>query len=87
MQFLRNTSIKRKQTLIVMLTSGIALVMACVAFATYEVVTFRAAMEQNLSTLAEMIANNTSAALDFGDPKAAVETLSALRAEPNIEGG
>jgi PAS domain S-box-containing protein len=86
MQFLRNTSIKRKQTLIVMLTSGIALVMACVAFATYEVVTFRAAMEQNLSTLAEMIANNTSAALDFGDPKAAVETLSALRAEPNIEG-
>jgi PAS domain S-box-containing protein len=85
MHFLKKTSIKRKQTLIVMLTSGVALLLACAAFAAYEVMTFRAAMVDNLSTLAEIIGNNSSAALDFSDPKTAKETLSALQAEPNIE--
>jgi len=86
MQFLQKTSIKGKQTLIVMLTSGVALLLACVAFASYEVMTFRAAMEDNLSTLAEIIGNNSAAALDFSDPKSATEALSALRAQPNIKG-
>jgi len=84
MQFLRNTSIKRKQTLIIMLTSGVALLLACVAFASYEVIAFQTTMEQDLSILAEIIGNTTSAAIEFGDPKSATETLSALRAEPNI---
>ena len=66
MQRLRKTSIKGKQTLIVMLTSGLALLLACVAFSSYELITFRAAMIDNLSTLAEIIGNNSSAALDFG---------------------
>ncbi|HEV3272746.1 MAG TPA: CHASE sensor domain-containing protein [Candidatus Methylacidiphilales bacterium] len=84
MQLLHKTSIKSKQTLIVMLTSGVALLLACGAFASYEVMTFRAAMVENLSTLAEIIGNNSSAALDFSDPKTAKETLAALHAEPNI---
>jgi len=87
MQFLQKTSIKGKQTFIVMLTSGVALLLACAAFASYEVRTFRSAMVENLSTLAEIIGNNSSAALDFSDPKAAKETLSALHAEPHIVAG
>lgn len=87
MPFFQKPSIKRKQTLIVMLTSGVALLLACVAFASYEAMTFRAAMVDNLSTLSEIIGNNCSAALDFSDPKAAKETLSALRAQPNIKAG
>jgi len=87
MNFLPKTSIKRKQSLIVMLTSGVALLLACVAFSTYEVMTFRVTMVDNLSTLAQIIGNNSSAALDFSDPKAAKETLSALHAEPNIVAG
>jgi PAS domain S-box-containing protein len=86
MHFLKKTSIKSKQTLIVMLTSGVALLLACAAFGFYEVLTFRATMEQNLSTLADIIGDNSSAALDFSDPKAATETLFALKAQPNIEG-
>jgi signal transduction histidine kinase len=86
MYALQKTSIKGKQTLIVMLTAGVALLLACAAFSFYEVMTFRAAMVQNLSILAEIIGNNSSAALDFSDPKAATEALSALRAEPNIIG-
>jgi C4-dicarboxylate-specific signal transduction histidine kinase len=87
MQFLKKVSIKSKQILVVMLTSGVALLLACVAFSSYEVMTFRAAMVENLSTLAEIIGNNSSAALDFADPKTAKETLSALQAEPNIVAG
>src|SRR5215831_5391910 len=82
----RNLSIRRKQLLIIMLTSSIALLLACAAFTAYELITFRKGMVRNLSTLAEIVGNNTSAALDFSDAAAASETLSALKAEPDIIG-
>src|SRR5437763_4996053 len=86
MQFFRNLSIKRKQTLILLLTSGAALLLACAAFMTYEVAIFRKAMVRNLSTLAEIIANNSTAGLEFNDVKAVQETLSALAADRGIVG-
>jgi two-component system, NtrC family, sensor kinase len=86
-KFLQNTSIKCKQALIVVLTSGVALTFACLAFASYEVLTFRTEMVEKLSTLTEIIGNNSAAALDFSDPKSAKETLSALQAEPHIVAG
>src|SRR5215471_11508501 len=82
----RNLSIRRKQLLIIMLTSSIALLLACTAFTAYELITFRTGMVRNLSTLAEIVGNNTAAALDFTDATAASETLSALKAEPDIIG-
>jgi len=83
-QFFDKASIKRKQMLIIMLTTSVALVLACAAFAVYEVLAFRKAMVQNVSTLAEMIGDNSAAALDFNDPKSAEETLASLKAEPSI---
>jgi two-component system, sensor histidine kinase len=82
----RNLSLRRKQTLIIMLTSSIVLFLACAAFSIYEVITFRKVMVQHLSTLAEIVGNNTSAALDFDKSDSAVETLSALQVEPGIIG-
>ncbi len=81
---LKDLSIKRKLTVIIMLTCSAALLMASVAFITNEVLTFRKAMIENLSTLSEVIGNNSTAALSFNDRKAAEETLSALSAEPNV---
>ncbi|HWX18554.1 MAG TPA: PAS domain S-box protein [Candidatus Binatia bacterium] len=86
MKLFQQASLQRKQTFIIMVTSGVALLLACLAFATYEVITFRRAMISNLSTLAEIVGNNSTAALDFNDRKGAEETLSGLRAEPNIIG-
>jgi two-component system, NtrC family, sensor kinase len=86
MGFLQNMSIRGKQTLIMMLTSSIVLLLACAAFSLYEVIAFRKAMVLNLSTLAEIVGNNTAAALDFNDAASATETLSALQAEPDIIG-
>src|SRR3984885_3782916 len=82
----KNMSIRRKQMLIIMATSGIVLFLACAAFSIYEVIAFRTAMVQNLSTLADMVDDNTAAALDFNDVKSAEETLSALQADPSIIG-
>ncbi len=80
----RKTSIKRKQTLIIMITSGAALLLACLAFATYDIVTFRRGMIADASMLTEVIGNTSTAALDFNDPRSAQETLSALKAEPDV---
>jgi PAS domain S-box-containing protein len=82
----QSISIRQKQILIIMLTTGVALLLACATFVSFETVHFRRDMVQNLSTLAKIIGNNSVAALDFNDPQAAGETLSGLTAQSNIIG-
>jgi two-component system, NtrC family, sensor kinase len=82
----KNMSIRRKQMLSIMATSGVVLFLACAAFSIYDVTAFRTAMVQNLATLADIVDDNTAAALDFNDVKSAEETLSALQADPSIIG-
>jgi signal transduction histidine kinase len=77
-------SIRRKQMLIMTLTSSVVLLLACAAFVTYDTVTFRLQLVENDSVLAEAIGNNCAAAIDFNDPKAAEETLAALHAKESI---
>ena len=81
---LRNTSLQTKQTLVVMVTCTVALLLACISFAFYEVVTFRTELKRNTSTLAAILANNTIGPLQFDDKNSATEILAAVRAEPNI---
>ena len=54
MHRLRTLSLKQKLTLIIMLTSSAGLLLACAAFAVYELTTFRHTMRQNLETLAQV---------------------------------
>jgi PAS domain S-box-containing protein len=84
MRILYNLSIKRKQMLIIMLTSTVSLLLACAIFIAYDVVSFRKEIVKRVSVLAEAIGNNCSATIEFNDPKTAEDTLSALRAEPSI---
>ena len=70
--------------LIIMLINSIVLFLACAAFVTYDVVTFRGELVGNVSVQSEVVGNNCAAALEFDDAKAAEETLSALRANDNI---
>ena len=84
MHFFKAASIQRKQTLIIMLTCGVALLLACIAFAGYDMITFRQAMVRDLSILAEIVGYNSTAALDFNDPRSVGEILSALKAEQNL---
>jgi two-component system, sensor histidine kinase and response regulator len=84
MQFLRDMSIGRKLTVIIVLTSAVTLLMACVAIGVYDILSFRRSMTVDLATLAEVVARNSTAALTFHDAKAAEDVLAALKAEPHI---
>jgi len=84
MRSLRNLSIKRKLTIIVMAASSVALLMACAAFGLYDKITFQQSMVEDLKIQAEIIATNSTAALTFGDGKALEEMLAALKAKRSI---
>jgi PAS domain S-box-containing protein len=77
-------SISRKLTLMNVLVSAVALLLACGGFCTYDLYSFRVALVRNLSMQAQIIGDNTVAALLFNDPHSAEKTLSALRANPNL---
>ncbi|HJT82146.1 MAG TPA: CHASE sensor domain-containing protein, partial [Chthoniobacterales bacterium] len=81
---LRNTPIKRKLTLLILLTTSFALIFMGSALIAYEVVTFRRTLVANMGVLAQIVGSNTTAALAFEDPKNANEILSALSAEQQI---
>jgi signal transduction histidine kinase/DNA-binding response OmpR family regulator len=84
MRRFRDISIKQKLIGITMLTSTVALLLACSTFLAYELVTYRTTLTQQLTTLAQIVAESSTAALAFDDRRSAGETLAALRAEPNL---
>ena len=84
MRIFRDRSIKKKLTLMIMLTSSIALLLACTALVIHELITYRRAITGDLKTLAQIIGDNSAAALVFDDRSSAEETLAALGAEQHI---
>jgi two-component system, sensor histidine kinase and response regulator len=82
----RDLSIRHKLTLIITLTSSIALALACGVFVIYDVMTFRGAMVRDLETLANIVEAHSATALLFDDPRSAAEKLAAFSAKPNVEG-
>ncbi len=86
MRRFRDISIRRKLTVVNVLTSMFTLLLACIAFVAYERVTFGDAALGRLATQAEIVGDNTSSAVVFDDATAAARTLHALKAEPNVLG-
>jgi signal transduction histidine kinase/CheY-like chemotaxis protein len=84
MRALANISIKHKLTLIIMTTSILALVVSCVSFILYYQRAERNEMADELVSLADIIASNSTAAITFNDQDSANEILAALKARPNI---
>src|SRR5438445_6257043 len=80
----RDISIKRKLTLIIMAASTVALLLAFGRSIACELFTYREAMSHDLSTLAEIIGNRSSAALIFEEKGDAEETLNALIGKRHI---
>lgn len=76
--------IRQRLMRMILLTSGAVLLFTCASFFAYEYLSYRRATVQNLATLGEVIAINSTAALAFENPETAQETLGALRAEPHV---
>src|SRR3981189_3462213 len=81
---LQNLSIKRKLTLITMLTSSLALILSSASFLIYDLVSCRPLLSQDLMTQAQIIGYNSAGAMKFKDEPAATATLSALTAKEDI---
>src|SRR5437870_5031749 len=81
---IKDTPIRRKLTAIILLTTGAALLLTCALFFAYEFLTFRQTTVRQLSTLGEIIAANSTAALAFDNQGDANEILAALKAEPHV---
>ena len=70
--------------LIVMATTTVALVLAAIGIIFADLVLFRGYLKNDLSALAHIIADNTTASLSFDDPAAASETLATLHARTHV---
>lgn len=80
MFMLRNISIKRKLMLIIMAVCTVAILLVSTGFVAYELFTFRQTTIRNLSSVADVVANRSTAALSFDNKEDAEEDLSCLRA-------
>lgn len=83
-QALRDMPIRRKLTLVVVVTTGLAVVLAGVGLMIADYALFLSSLKNDLTALARITADNTTASLSFIDPNAATETLRALRARRHV---
>src|ERR1700722_18703913 len=79
-----SVSIRSRLTRMLFLSSGAVLAVTTVAFCAYEAVTFRHASVQQLETLSQVIATNSTAALAFENSDDAAAVLAAFKADPHI---
>jgi signal transduction histidine kinase/CheY-like chemotaxis protein len=82
---IRKLSIRGKIVAITMITSLVAVVVACALFIFYDVDSFRRKMKDDIKVVAEGVAINSTPALDFGSLDSAKDILAALRAYEHIE--
>ncbi len=77
-------SLRRKLTLVVMVTTLVALLLAATVMLVHDVRNYRQAWVDDLMTQANILALTGAPALAFNDPKAARENLAALRVRPRV---
>ena len=84
MALFRAASIKRKLTLLVMLTTTIALLVAAIQFILNDARDYRRRLVADLNILTHIVGENCTSPLEFEDANYAMHVLSALQAKPNI---
>jgi len=82
--WIRRVSIARKLTAIGIITSVTSLVIAAAVLIAYDRSSSKESILNDTVVLADIVANGTTAALTFGDAKAAGETLRGATVNPHI---
>jgi signal transduction histidine kinase/DNA-binding response OmpR family regulator/HPt (histidine-containing phosphotransfer) domain-containing protein len=77
-------SLARKLTAISVITTAASLILACAVFFAYDFSTSRDRLVRDMGMLADVIARNSTAAIEFGDAKGAAETLKGLMPNGHI---
>ncbi len=82
---INKSSIQAKIMSAILLTCTIVLLLLCSAFILFEYLSYKKSVKDNVSTLARVIAGNSSAALAFESYSDAREILNGLKNNPHIE--
>ncbi|MEO6669531.1 MAG: ATP-binding protein [Ferruginibacter sp.] len=81
---LTDAPIQRKLMSVIILSCAVVVLLMSAAFILFEYYSFKKSLEGQISTLAETIAYNSSAAIIFDSPQEANDILNALSAEKRI---
>lgn len=84
MRLFHDMPIKQKLLAIIMSVTAAALLLSGLGIVIADSVLFRSGMQRDISALAQIVADNSTAALAFDDPRTATETLGSLRARPHL---
>lgn len=80
----KNISLRKKLTLLMLLTAETVLLMAIIVLAITGTINMRATAQQELETLADVLADSSTAVLAFRHEEAALRTLETLQVKPDI---
>ena len=80
----KDKTIKAKLTLIMMVTSGVAVLFACVVFTVFSLSLYHKYHLRELTILTNVIGDNCKAAIQFDIPEDAEKTLLSLDADPSV---
>jgi PAS domain S-box-containing protein len=79
-----DASIRRKLRIIILVITGLSVVGASTVFLTYDWISSRNTVMRQLAIMAEIVADQSTAAVEFNQPGQAEAILRSLRAEPQI---
>jgi uncharacterized membrane protein affecting hemolysin expression len=77
-------AIREKLEAVIIVSVAAALVLACGALLAFTIVGMRNSIRTGTGILAQVIGENSTAALSFNDSQAAAELLQGLKAQPSI---
>src|SRR4051812_32173132 len=77
--------IERKLLRMTLLTAGSAIVLVCLSFAAYDLITFKRIISSRILAFADIVGSNSASALLFNDSRAAERNLLAMRSRVGIE--
>jgi len=80
----RDLPIARKLLITILVTLTTALVLSAAGILIADSALFRGYLQRDYATLAQIIADNSTAPLAFNDPKTAADTLAALKAQSHL---
>ncbi len=79
-----STSVATRLTRMNLFVSGAALILAALAFFSYDLISFRQNLINNLETEAQIVGENSVSAVLFNDEITAAATLTSLRRSPDV---
>ncbi|HEY5069785.1 MAG TPA: CHASE sensor domain-containing protein, partial [Candidatus Acidoferrum sp.] len=84
MKRFRNFPIQQKMLVMTLLICGAVLLVAIASLFVFQVLNFRSNFQRDTSTLAAIIANQSTAVMQFKDDATATEIVDSLQAKPTI---